>query len=167
MPLRFFQKGLTILLKKQTNILSAAFVLMGTAILSQILGLVRQRLLVGNFGASDTLGAYLASSKLPDFRHNTKGSAKGHIFHGHAKNSAGTIYVLEWTVLCAEKQIIALIGFGTHENYRYRQNPLNATEVEKILGCTESKQIIERVANKIDQAKAKVLRTNYNYRLNN
>jgi len=107
------------------------------------------------------------SSKLPDFRHNTKGSAKGHIFHGHAKNSAGTIYVLEWTVLCAEKQIIALIGFGTHENYRYRQNPLNATEVEKILGCTESKQIIERVANKIDQAKAKVLRTNYNYRLNN
>ncbi len=67
MPLRFFQKGLTILLKKQTNILSAAFVLMGTAILSQVLGLVRQRLLVGNFGASDTLGVYLASSKLPDF----------------------------------------------------------------------------------------------------
>ncbi len=67
MPLRFFQKGLTILLKKQTNILSAAFVLMGTAILSQILGLVRQRLLVGDFGATDTLGVYLASSKLPDF----------------------------------------------------------------------------------------------------
>jgi putative peptidoglycan lipid II flippase len=67
MPIRFFQKGLTILLKKQTNILSAAFVLMGTAILSQILGLVRQRLLVANFGASDTLGVYLTSSKLPDF----------------------------------------------------------------------------------------------------
>ena len=67
MPLRFFQKGLTILLKKQTNILSAAFVLMGTAVLSQILGLFRQRLLVGNFGATDTLGVYLASSKLPDF----------------------------------------------------------------------------------------------------
>lgn len=67
MPLRFFQKGLSILLKKQTNILSAAFVLMATAIFSQILGLVRQRLLVANFGASDTLGVYLASSKLPDF----------------------------------------------------------------------------------------------------
>ena len=67
MPLRFFQKGLTILLKKQTNILSAAFVLMGTAVLSQILGLVRQRLLVANFGATDTLGVYLTSSKLPDF----------------------------------------------------------------------------------------------------
>src|SRR3990170_5308118 len=67
MPLHFFQKGLSILLKKQTNILSAAFVLMGTAVLSQILGLFRQRLLVGIFGASDTLGVYLASSKLPDF----------------------------------------------------------------------------------------------------
>jgi len=67
MPLRFFQKGLSLLLKKQTNILSAAFVLMATAILSQILGLFRQRLLVGDFGASDTLGVYLASSKIPDF----------------------------------------------------------------------------------------------------
>lgn len=40
---------------------------MATAIFSQILGLFRQRLLVANFGASDTLGVYLASSKLPDF----------------------------------------------------------------------------------------------------
>jgi putative peptidoglycan lipid II flippase len=67
MPLRIFQKGLSLLLKQQTNILSAAFVLMATAILSQVLGLFRQRLLVGNFGASDTLGVYLASSKIPDF----------------------------------------------------------------------------------------------------
>lgn len=67
MPLRLFQKGLTLLLQKQTNILSAALVLMVTVVFSQILGLVRQRLLVGIFGASDTLGVYLASSKLPDF----------------------------------------------------------------------------------------------------
>src|SRR3989344_4454177 len=67
MPLRFFQKGLTILLTKQTNILSAALVLMATVILSQILGLFRMRLLAGIFGASDTLGIYLVSSKLPDF----------------------------------------------------------------------------------------------------
>lgn len=67
MPLRLFQKGLTLLLQKQTNILSAAMVLMVTVVFSQILGLVRQRLLVGIFGASDTLGVYLASSKLPDF----------------------------------------------------------------------------------------------------
>lgn len=67
MPFKFFHKSLSWLLKQQTNILSAAFVLMATAVLSQILGLVRQRLLVADFGASDTLGVYLASSKLPDF----------------------------------------------------------------------------------------------------
>lgn len=67
MPFQFFHKSLTWILRQQTNILSAAFVLMATAILSQILGLLRQRLLVANFGASDTLGVYLASSKLPDF----------------------------------------------------------------------------------------------------
>lgn len=67
MPLRFFQKGLSILLKKQTNILSAALVLMITVIFSQVLGLVRMRLLAGIFGATDTLGVYFVSSKLPDF----------------------------------------------------------------------------------------------------
>jgi len=67
MPLRFFHKSLSILLQRQTNILSAALVLMATVIFSQVLGLVRQRLLVGIFGASNTLGVYLASSKLPDF----------------------------------------------------------------------------------------------------
>jgi putative peptidoglycan lipid II flippase len=67
MPFNFFKKSISWLVKQQTNILSAAFVLMATAILSQLLGLLRQRLLVANFGASDTLGVYLASSKLPDF----------------------------------------------------------------------------------------------------
>lgn len=67
MPLRFFQKGLSFLLKQQTNILSAAFVLMATAIFSQFLGLVRMRILAANFGASDTLGVYLVSSRIPDF----------------------------------------------------------------------------------------------------
>ncbi len=67
MPLRFFQKGLSLLLQKQTSILSAALVLMGTVILSQVLGIFRQRLLGSTFGVSDTLGVYLVSSKLPDF----------------------------------------------------------------------------------------------------
>jgi len=40
---------------------------MGTVIFSQLLGLVRQRLLAGLFGASDTLGIYLASTRMPDF----------------------------------------------------------------------------------------------------
>lgn len=62
-----FRKSLNILLQRQSNILSAAFVIMATIIFSQVLGLIRQRLLVGIFGASDTLGIYLASTRLPDF----------------------------------------------------------------------------------------------------
>lgn len=63
----FLHKSISLLLKRQTNILTAAFVIMSTVILSQILGLVRQRLLVAIFGASDTLGVYLASTRLPEF----------------------------------------------------------------------------------------------------
>lgn len=62
----FIKRSIGILLARQTNILSAAFVIMSTIILSQLLGLIRQRMLVGIFGASDTLGVYLASSKFPD-----------------------------------------------------------------------------------------------------
>jgi putative peptidoglycan lipid II flippase len=40
---------------------------MSTVVLSQLLGLVRQRLLVSIFGASDTVGIYLVAQKLPDF----------------------------------------------------------------------------------------------------
>lgn len=67
MPHDFLKKSLNLLLRRQTNILSAAFIIMITIVLSQILGIVRHRLLVGIFGASDTLGIYLASSRLPDF----------------------------------------------------------------------------------------------------
>lgn len=67
MATNLLQKGISLLLKQQTNILSAAFIIMATVILSQLLGLVRQRFLVGIFGASNTLGVYLASSRLPDF----------------------------------------------------------------------------------------------------
>lgn len=66
MPQNFFKKSLNILLRRQTNILSAAFILMLTVIFSQILGLVRQRLLVAIFGASNTLGVYLVSTRLPE-----------------------------------------------------------------------------------------------------
>jgi putative peptidoglycan lipid II flippase len=67
MPKDFFRRSLNLLLARQTNILSAAFVIMVTIIFSQMLGLVRQRLLVAIFGASNTLGVYLASTRLPDF----------------------------------------------------------------------------------------------------
>jgi putative peptidoglycan lipid II flippase len=64
---RLFGVLLDLIVKRQTNILSAAFVIMATVVLSQILGLIRQRLLVATFGASNTLGVYLAATKLPDF----------------------------------------------------------------------------------------------------
>ena len=63
---RFWNKSISILLKRQTNILSAALILMLTVILSQVLGVIRLRLLGSVFGLSDTLGVYLASSKFPD-----------------------------------------------------------------------------------------------------
>lgn len=60
------RKGLNHLFKRQTNILSAAYIIMATVIMSQILGLVVKRLLVSIFGASNTLGIYNYASILPD-----------------------------------------------------------------------------------------------------
>lgn len=61
-----FKRGLSVLLKRQTNIISAAYILMATVIFSQVLGLFRSRLLVSIFGASSTLGVYNYASILPD-----------------------------------------------------------------------------------------------------
>jgi len=61
-----WRKSFDLLTRRQTSILSAAFIIMATVVLSQLLGLIRQRLLVGIFGASDTLGIYLYASQLPD-----------------------------------------------------------------------------------------------------
>lgn len=60
------KKSLNLLLKQQTNILSAAYILMATVIFSQILGLVRTRLLFAIYGPSNTLGVYNYASILPD-----------------------------------------------------------------------------------------------------
>ncbi len=67
MARNLIKKSLNFLLSQQTNILTAAFIIMATTILSQILGLIRQRLLLSIFGASDTLGIYFISARLPDF----------------------------------------------------------------------------------------------------
>lgn len=60
------KKSFSILLKRQTNILSAAFVIMATIIFSQVLGVVRQWLLIKIFGPSDLVGVFIASAKIPD-----------------------------------------------------------------------------------------------------
>lgn len=60
------RRSLDLITKRQTNILSAAFVIMATVVFSQILGLVRNRLLVAIFGPSNILGIYFYASQLPD-----------------------------------------------------------------------------------------------------
>ncbi len=66
MSQNLLQKSLNLLLKRQTNILSAAFVIMGTTVLSLLLGVFKKRLLVTLFGASNVVGVYDAATKFPD-----------------------------------------------------------------------------------------------------
>lgn len=61
------KKGLNALIQKQSNILTAAFFIVATTVLGQILGIFKYRLLVAIFGASSDLGVFLASFRVPDF----------------------------------------------------------------------------------------------------
>lgn len=62
-----FQKSLNALISKQTNIFSAALFIILTTVLSQLLGLVKYRILVSLFGASNSLGVFFAAFRVPDF----------------------------------------------------------------------------------------------------
>jgi len=62
----FFKKSAKVLSLKQTNILSAAMVIMTTVLFSALLGLIRVRLLATFFGDSRTLDVYWAAFRLPD-----------------------------------------------------------------------------------------------------
>jgi putative peptidoglycan lipid II flippase len=66
MSQNLLQKSLNLLLKRQTSILSAAFIIMGTTVLSLMLGLFKKRLLVTLFGASNVVGVYDAATRFPD-----------------------------------------------------------------------------------------------------
>lgn len=66
MPQNIIQKGATLILRRQNNILSAAYIIMATVVFSQVLGVVRQRLLASIFSVSNTLGIYDYSTLLPD-----------------------------------------------------------------------------------------------------
>ena len=63
-----FKNGKVIFWRRQTNILSAAFVIMVTALVSGLLGLLRDRLLAGKFfgGLEWQLDVYFAAFRLPD-----------------------------------------------------------------------------------------------------
>lgn len=95
---------------------------------------------------------------------NNKGKAGNHIYHGHITNSTGTIYVLEWTIVDREKRIMAIVGFGSHENYPFKQEPLTKTERTTILSDPNNIKIIENAERAIKETKLKVDRTELNYR---
>lgn len=65
-PANFIKKSLDLITKRQTNILAAAYVIMATVVLSQLLGIIRYRILVSIFGPSNLLGSYYYASDLPD-----------------------------------------------------------------------------------------------------
>lgn len=65
----FLKNGSRLLIRKQTNILSAASILIITVFLSGILGVLKDRLLAGTFFAGNQqwlLDIYFASFKIPD-----------------------------------------------------------------------------------------------------
>jgi len=66
MAQNIIQKGANLLLKRQSNILSAAYIIMATVVFSQLLGVIRQRLLASIFSVSNTLGIYDYSTLLPE-----------------------------------------------------------------------------------------------------
>ncbi|HOK35169.1 MAG TPA: murein biosynthesis integral membrane protein MurJ [Candidatus Pacearchaeota archaeon] len=52
------------------NITSAAFIILITTLIAKILGLLRDRVLAGLFGAGDELDIYFAAFRIPDFLFN-------------------------------------------------------------------------------------------------
>lgn len=66
MSTSIFRRGLNLIMQQQTNILSAAFVIMATIVFSQVLGVVRTRLLIAIFGASNRYGIYQVAHQVPE-----------------------------------------------------------------------------------------------------
>ncbi len=61
------KRSIGALVSRQTNIFTAASFIILTTIFSQILGILKYRLLVALFGASSDLGVFFAAFRIPDF----------------------------------------------------------------------------------------------------
>lgn len=105
----------------------------------------------------------LASDKLPSFLHN-KGKAQNHVYHGHVTSSSGTTFVLEWTVIDANKRIMAIVGFDKHENYSFKQEPLTQVEKNAILESSKNSLLMKRGEIMLDEIKEKIDRVRETYR---
>lgn len=102
------------------------------------------------------------SSLLPDLRSN-KGT-EGTIFHGHVNNINGTTYVLEWAILNKKDRVMAITGFSTHENFKFKKEALKDAESKHIFADPKNIKTIENAELNIELAKSKVERVNYTYR---
>lgn len=60
------RKGLSVVAVKQSSVFSAAFLIIVTTALSQVLGILKYRLFASYFGASSDLGVFFASFRIPD-----------------------------------------------------------------------------------------------------
>jgi putative peptidoglycan lipid II flippase len=56
--------------KPTESVISAAFIIIAAGLVSNVLGLFRDRLLASTFGAGDTLDAYYAAFRIPDLIYN-------------------------------------------------------------------------------------------------
>jgi len=61
------KRSIGALVSRQTNIFTAASFIILTTIFSQILGILKYRMLVALFGASSDLGVFFAAFRIPDF----------------------------------------------------------------------------------------------------
>ncbi len=67
MVVNIVKKGINAFASRQTNIFTAASFIILTTVFSQILGILKYRLLVSLFGASSDLGVFFAAFRIPDF----------------------------------------------------------------------------------------------------
>lgn len=91
------------------------------------------------------------NEKLPDFRPN-KGRARGHIFHGHVKDSQGTTFVIEWSVIDTINKQIAITRFDKHENFTFKQDPLTAQEIQAIVSDETNIRVVANVEKQREAA---------------
>lgn len=94
------------------------------------------------------------SKNLPSLRQN-EGKAKGEVFHGHVHNSQGLEYVIEWAIVDKNKKIMAITNFDKHENFKFKQAPLNDKEIKIIQTDVKNIKIMDRVACSTSEIKKK------------
>lgn len=114
---QILKKGASVLSLRQTNILSAAVVIMFTVLLSAFLGLLRIRLLSGFFGDSRTLDIFWAAFRLPDMLFQilvmgTLSSAFIPVFSSFlGKNTADEAFKITNSIVTVSFLLFAVIAF--------------------------------------------------------